>query len=98
MTTQLELFVRDSEEGLFPYWRESLRGWLEDVWMFRHNRNTTGWSMARQGLLFARCLLSHGQMTRAEFRRWWRLERRVKRWDSFANTTAQRTLPAGRNA
>ena len=80
-TNQLELFARDPDEALFPYWRESLHRWLNDVWVYRHYPNTTGWSMARQGLLFARCLLRHGQMTRAEFRRWWRLDRRVQRWD-----------------
>lgn len=79
--TQLELFKRDPMESLFPYWRERLRHWLEDVWMYRHNHNTTGWSMACQGLLFPEMLFRHGQITKTEFRRWWRLQRRVRRWD-----------------
>lgn len=95
MTIQLELFPRDAYENLFPYWRASLRQWLKDVWMFRHNRNTTGWSMARQGFQFARCLLIHGQISKAEFRRWQRLERRVKRWDSFANVAVSGPAVAG---
>ena len=84
MMEQPELFARDPSEGLYPYWRESLRVWLDDVRFYRHIRDTTGWSMATQGLLFAECLMRHGQMTRAEFRRWWRFERRVKRWDKMA--------------
>jgi len=80
MIQQAELFAKDPHEALFPYWKDSLGSWLRDVWLYRHDRNTTGWSMATQGLLFARLLFGSGQLTRAEFRRWWRLDRRVQRW------------------
>lgn len=81
---QLELFERDPMEHLFPYWRKQLRGWVEDVRIYRHYRYTTGWSMACQGFMFAGFLFRHGQITKSEFRRWFRLNRRVKRWDKIA--------------
>ena len=85
MSNQLELFTRDPMEPLFPYWRESLRACLDDVWHFRHNRNTTGWSMATQGLSYAGWLYQHGQINRTEFRRWWKFFRRARRLDQTDN-------------
>ena len=78
---QLELFKRDEKEYLFPYWRESLRRWVCDVYQWRGYPYTTGWSMACQGYMFARLLYSHGQLSRSELRRYFRFDRRVQRWD-----------------
>ena len=85
MTEQLELFARDPMEHLFPYWRDRLQEWVRDIWRYRHQRDTTGWSMARQGYIFAQCLFMHEQMARPELRRWWRLDKRVRRY--HANET-----------
>ena len=93
--SQLDLFERDPCEHLFPYWRESLRGWLEDVWQFRHKPETTGWSMACQGFIFAEFLYQHGQMIKPDFRRYWRFNRRVKRWHDRARWHAQGRLDFG---
>jgi hypothetical protein len=82
MNAQLELFQRDPSEHLFPYWRKRLLAWPREVLIYRHYRNTTGWSMACQDFMFAGLLLRHGQLSRPEYRRWWRFERRVKRWDA----------------
>ncbi len=82
---QLELFARDPHEHLFPYWRQQLLAWCEGVWMWRHHRDTTGWSMATQGLSFARLLFRSSQMSKAEFRRWWLFDRRVRRWNKLQN-------------
>jgi len=79
MMQQLELLPAHPHEHLFPYWRSRLSRWPSEVFMWRNRRNTTGWSMACQGFAFARHLFSSGQMSRAEFRRWWRLNRRVWR-------------------
>jgi hypothetical protein len=79
---QPDLFAIDPSTPLFPYWRRSMRAWPREAFIFRHNHNTTGWSMARQGLMFPRMLLWHGQITRAEYLRWWRFDRRLKRIDT----------------
>jgi hypothetical protein len=85
MMMQLELFPQlealEDRRFLVDYWRRSLREWLKKVWRFRHYRDTTGWSMACGGFLFAKLLFLDGKMTRKEFRRWWRFSRRVRRWD-----------------
>jgi len=81
MNNQLELFAKDGSEHLFPYWRDSLRQWVNEVRFYRGAWNSTGWSMATQGYSFAQLLFRHGQMTRKELRRWFRFHRRVKRLD-----------------
>ena len=78
---QLDLFAADPDEHLFPYWRGCLKQWILDAWTYRHKRYATGWSMARQGMMFSRLLLMHGQMSKVEFRRWVRFKRRIRRWD-----------------
>lgn len=80
---QLELFVADPDEGLFPYWRDELREWVDTTWHFRHHRNCTGWSSAEQGYEVAYDLFRHGQMTRSEFRRWYRFNARIRRWSGL---------------
>jgi len=80
MMRQLELFPKDPMEHLFPYWRDSLRQGMRDALLFRHHADTSGWSMARQSWFFATCLFRHGQITRSEYRRWWRFGRRMHRW------------------
>ena len=81
MNDQLTLFADNPSEKLFPYWWESLKRWPAEVFMFRHSRDCTGWSMATQDFSFARWLFMNGQMDRSEFRRYWRLNRRVQRWE-----------------
>jgi len=80
---QLELFQRDPYEHLFPYWRERLDRWPTTVFEWRHHRYTTGWSMATQQFFFAEALFRQGQLTREQFRRFLRFERRVRRWDKM---------------
>ena len=82
MSEQLELLPAHPTEHLFPYWRKQLAAWPCDVFTYRNMRDTTGWSMACQGMCFARWLFEAGQMGRAEYRRWWRLERAVMRRDA----------------
>jgi hypothetical protein len=89
---QPELFAIDPDTTLFPYWRRSMLHWPKEAFMFRHYHNTTGWSMARQGLMFPRMLFRHGQITRAEYRRWWRFDRRIKRIDT-AHRNRKPTCP-----
>lgn len=79
---QLDLFAAADDAELVPYWREQLRGLPAEVFAWRHHLNTTGWSVARSGWLFALWLYSAGQMTRAELRRWWRFGRRCDRWET----------------
>jgi hypothetical protein len=83
VSAQLELFASHPDERLFPYWRKRLAAWPCDVFTYRNMRDTTGWSMARQGMCFARWLFKAGQMSRSELRRWWRLERAVLRRDAI---------------
>lgn len=66
---------------LHQYWRSQLKDWIHDVRYYRHARNTTGWSWATGGYDFARWLFRDGAMSRAELRRYFRLHRRVMRWD-----------------
>lgn len=80
---QLELFPRDPCEHLFPYWKKQLMKWPREVMQFRHYTQCTGWSMCCQSFMFARNLFRHGQINKAEFRRWFRFRRRVWRWDSL---------------
>ena len=78
---QIELFPAQPNEELFPYWREQLKAWPCEIMLNRHARGCTGWSMATQGFCFAEFLFMAGQMTKAEFRRWFRLHRRVLHWN-----------------
>jgi len=78
---QGELFVRNPDEHLFPYWRKQLNSWVKQVWTYRHYRHTTGWSMATQGFMFASMLFKSAQISKEDFRRWWKFNRRVRRYD-----------------
>ena len=91
-SAQLELFVRDRNEHLFPYWREPFREWVRDAFHYRHHRDSTGWSEATQGYMFAQLLYRAGQMTKAELRRWWRFDRRLWRMELANRATYQRPL------
>jgi hypothetical protein len=86
MTYQLELFpsiAQVERHELAPYWREKLERWPRDVFEWRHHRDTTAWSMATGGYGFAILLFTAGAMPRRELKRWWRLNRRVMRWDQI---------------
>lgn len=80
---QLVLLARHPDEHLFPYWRARLAAWPGDVFTYRNQRDASGWSMATQGLSFARWLFCAGQMRRAEFRRWVRFNRTIRRRDQW---------------
>lgn len=54
---------------------------MRDAYLSRHNVNTTGWSYAIHGKLFASLLFIDGQISKAEYRRWWRFFRRLRRWE-----------------
>lgn len=82
MSQQLELLPAHPDEHLFPYWRRRLADWPRQVFLYRNMPETSGWSMATQMMCFARFLFEAGQMTRAEFRRWWRFGRAVMRRDA----------------
>jgi hypothetical protein len=79
MTTQLEFLRPHPDEHLFPYWRRCLSNWPRQVFLYRNMPETTGWSMATQMMCFARWLFEAGQMSRSDFRRWARFNRRVIR-------------------
>lgn len=81
MNGQLELLQKNCYEHLFRRWREDLMEWPQEVWVSRHNRETSGWSMATQTYCHARWLFREGQMGRAELKRWWKFNRRVQMWD-----------------
>ena len=93
MTEQLELLPAHPDEHLFPYWRKQLAEWPCNVFQFRNMPETTGWSMATQKMCFARWLFGAGEMSRAEFRRWARFNRRVRRRDEADVTFSN--LPTG---
>jgi hypothetical protein len=79
---QLELFTTfDDRKPLLDYWRKSLKEWPANVREWRHQRDTTGWSMATGGYSFARILFMDGKITRQAYKRWWKFHRRVMRWD-----------------
>ena len=78
MNDQLQLLEKHPHEELFPYWREQLKKWPSEVFYYRHARDCTGWSMALQGFLFARLLFGCAQMSKSEFRRWWKFNRRIQ--------------------
>jgi len=81
---QLKLDLGVSKhEHLFPYWRKELADWIREVYYWRHHQYTTGWSMATQGFWFARYLFMNGQMSRDTFRRYWKFNQRVQRWDKL---------------
>lgn len=81
-TEQLLLLAEDPSAHLFPYWQESLREWVRDALYYRHSRYSTGWSMALQGYMFARLLFQHGQLGRAQLRRYFRFNRRLQRMEA----------------
>lgn len=71
-----------NENKLTPYWREQLSAWPKAVFMYRHHRCTTGWSMATGGFTFAELLWSYRQITIDEFEKYKRFEERVKKWNN----------------
>lgn len=83
MTQQLELLPAHPDEHLFSYWRRRLADWPRQVFVYRNMPETSGWSMATQMMCFARWLFCAGQMSRAEFRRWCRFNRRVLRREAL---------------
>jgi len=83
MSAQLDLFA--PEHPAANYWRRQLKAWPREVMAYRHHPNTTGWSCAFSGFNYARWLFQSGLMTRPQFRRWWRLHRRVRRLDKRIN-------------
>lgn len=76
---QLELFTE--QDSRTPYWRKRLAEWPCDVLSSRHEPDSSGWSMATQGLKFAIWLFKANAMGTREYRRWCRFNRRVRRWD-----------------
>jgi len=76
---QLELFTEKDRRA--SYWRKRLAEWPCDVLESRHQPDSSGWSMATQGLKFATWLFKANEMGIAEYRRWCRFNRRVRRWD-----------------
>jgi hypothetical protein len=85
VTVQLDLFAPHPDERLFRYWRQRLSEWPREVMESRHQLDSSGWSMATQGLKFAVWLFKARQMHPLEFRRWCRFNRRVRRRDHFNN-------------
>jgi hypothetical protein len=75
---QLDLSLGQHPE-LHQYWRTQLRSAIKDAWIYRHARNTTGWSMACQGNAFAIMLHTEGQMTAGAFQRYNRFFTRIQR-------------------
>jgi hypothetical protein len=69
------------DQHLFPYWREQLIQGMKDVFHFRHNVNTTGWSLASMSTVFAKMLYDSNQMSDHEYRRWMRFKARINRWE-----------------
>ena len=82
MNIQLELFTEVKTHRLSPYWRNRLRKWPQEVMESRHQLDSSGWSMATQGLKFATWLFQAKEMSLKEYRRWCRFNRRVRRWDT----------------
>lgn len=83
-TMQLELFESDKVDQyahLYQHWQKDLEDWPREVFSFRHDRDTTGWSMASSGFIYARMLFQCGKITRKAFRRYWKFNRRVHRWN-----------------
>jgi hypothetical protein len=81
---QLELFEPekvDQYAHLYAFWQKDLLDWPREVFAFRHSRDTTGWSMACSGFIYARMLFQCGRITRSAYRRFWKFDRRVRRWD-----------------
>jgi hypothetical protein len=84
MNRQLELFSDEYREPahFVTYYRQALKKWPDSVMYYRHHRDSTGWSMATGGFFYARCCFSRGVITREQFRKYWKFNRRVRRWDS----------------
>lgn len=87
MTVQLELFKECKTHRLSSYWRSRLSQWPGEVMSSRHKPDSSGWSMATQGLKFAIWLFKAREMHGCEFRRWCRFNRRVLRWDKKQQPT-----------
>tara|TARA_R110000868_G_C10387083_1_gene719936 strand:- start:108 stop:389 length:282 start_codon:yes stop_codon:yes gene_type:complete len=86
---QLELFAPekvDQYAHLYALWKKDLLAWPSEIFEFRHFRNTTGWSMASSSFIYARMLFQSGKITRSDFRRYWKFNRRVRRLDQSINT------------
>jgi len=89
MTAQIEMpFIdqRSKEEikeelRLIKYWQSSLNDRIHLAFEFRHNTETTGWSMATQGFSFALFLWSKGRMPRSTLRRYFRFFKHLEHWE-----------------
>lgn len=78
---------------LWPYWRGQLKSWIEDAYYYRHSRESTGWSMATEGFMFARLLYGDGQLSREQFRRYCRFNRKIQRIERADNNVAKKETP-----
>ncbi len=76
--SQTHLFTYFGHMNLVAYWRISMKAWVREIWSVRHQLDSAGWRKARQGFWFARALFRSGNMTKAEFRRWWRFAYRLQ--------------------
>lgn len=83
MTIQLDLFSRQETIGLqnARHYKKKLRDWPDDVWRYRHYRNSNGWSSARGNLIYAILLHDHGQMKDRDLARFQRFADRLERWE-----------------
>lgn len=82
VAAQLTLDIaHDPHEHLWPYWQERLREWVRDALYYRHSRGCTGWSTVTSGFMFARLLFRSGQLSRQQFRRYWKFNRRIQRME-----------------
>jgi hypothetical protein len=81
---QLELFEPekvDQYAHLYDHWKNDLIEWPREIFHYRHQRYTTGWSMASSGYMYARMLYRCGKITLIDLRRYWKFNRRVTRWN-----------------
>ncbi len=81
MDMQYTLFEEQDVDRHVAYWREQLNAWPGEVWRYRRDLHTTGWSMATQKYVFARLLWHEGQLTDAQLARYLRFNRAVRRRD-----------------
>lgn len=79
---QLTLGILRGHEDLYPFWQESLKSWIKDALYYRNAQGCTGWSMVTGGFMYARLLYSHGQLSRAMFKRYWKFNRRIQRMET----------------
>lgn len=77
---QKAAIAKDKElTARIEHWQKSLTAWIKEAFIYRHSRQTTGWSCAMHGISFAYSLHNAGKISQKQYARFQRFHQRLER-------------------